>query len=161
MPRIFLFVLTLLLLISCSENLVVSKYKATEGGSWNKDNIMEFSFSDVDTLSSHDMFLNIRNDDTYPFSNLFIIAELNFPNGQTIRDTLEYEMARPDGQWLGKGYGSIKENKLWYKENIIFPVKGVYTLQLSQAMRKNGAADGIVELQGITDVGFEIEKASE
>ena len=67
-------------------------------------------------------------------------------------------MAMPDGKWLGKGYGSIKENKLWYKENIIFTVKGVYTLQISHAMRKNGKADGIMELEGITDVGFLIEK---
>ncbi|MGB5429116.1 MAG: gliding motility lipoprotein GldH, partial [Eudoraea sp.] len=38
------------------------------------------------------------------------------------------------------------------------PVKGVYTLQISHAMRKNGNADGIMELEGITDVGFLIEK---
>jgi gliding motility-associated lipoprotein GldH len=67
-------------------------------------------------------------------------------------------MATPEGEWLGQGYGSVKENKLWYKENIFFPVKGVYTLDISHAMRQNGKADGIQELQGITDVGFEIEK---
>jgi len=67
-------------------------------------------------------------------------------------------MANADGTWLGKGYGSIKENKLWYKENINFPVTGVYTVRIEHAMRKNGTVDGIVELPGIIDVGVEIEK---
>ncbi len=159
MLRSLTFLSLLLLTISCSENLVVSRYEATDSGNWNKDDIIEFSFSEIDTLSKHHMFLNIRNDDSYPYSNLFLIAELNFPNGKTIRDTLEYEMAKPDGQWLGKGYGSIKENKLWYKENIVFPVNGVYTLLVSHAMRKNGKVEGVVDLQGITDVGFEIERS--
>ena len=70
-------------------------------------------------------------------------------------------MALPNGQWLGKGYGSIKENKLWYKENIVFPSSGVYTLQISHAMRKNGNIEGIVDLEGITDVGFQIEKSNQ
>jgi gliding motility-associated lipoprotein GldH len=78
-----------------------------------------------------------------------------------VRDTLEYEMAKPDGQWLGTGYGSLKENKLWYKENVVFPSSGVYTLEISHAMRKNGQVDGIVELEGITDVGYLIEKSNQ
>ena len=69
------------------------------------------------------MFVNVRNDNSFPYSNLFLITEFEYPNGETFIDTLEYEMALPNGQWLGKGYGSIKENKLWYKENIVFPVK--------------------------------------
>ncbi len=144
---------------SCSDTLVVSQYHTVDAGKWNADQPMDFTFSEIDSLSRYDMFITIRNDDSYPYSNLFLIAEMGLPGGQTTRDTLEYEMALPSGEWLGKGYGSIKENKLWYKENIILPVNGIYTLQISHAMRKNGASDGIQELQGITDVGFEIEKS--
>jgi gliding motility-associated lipoprotein GldH len=147
-----------MLIYSCSDTLVVSQYKAVPGSSWNKDSPVEFTFSKVDTIDNHNMFILVRNDEQYPYSNLFLITELGFPNGETIRDTLEYEMATPAGEWLGKGYGSIKENKLWYKENIVFPVNGVYTLQISHAMRKNGSVNGISDLLGITDIGFEIEK---
>ncbi|MGI9551766.1 MAG: gliding motility lipoprotein GldH, partial [Aurantibacter sp.] len=126
---------------------------------WSKDSIVKFTFSEIDTLLNHNIFINVRNDQTFPYNNLFLIAELNYPSGESVRDTLEYEMALPDGTWLGKGYGSIKENKLWYKENIVFPSSGVYTLQLSHAMRKNGAVEGVANLEGITDVGFEIEKS--
>ena len=69
-------------------------------------------------------------------------------------------MALPDGQWLGKGAGSVKENKLWYKENISFPESGVYTLHIRHAMRRNGEVEGLALLKGITDVGLQIEKAN-
>jgi len=160
MSRNVYFFLVFVLMVSCSDGLVRSEYQATGGGSWDKNDIKEFTFSEIDSINKHHIFITIRNDDTFPYSNLFLIAELNFPNGKTFRDTLEYEMAEPNGQWLGKGYGSIKENKLWYKENIVFPLNGVYTLRLSHAMRKNGNVEGIVDLQGITDVGFEIEKSN-
>ncbi len=146
---------------SCDTEMVKSEFRATDGGAWNKDNSIEFSFSEMDTVQRHNMFINVRNDATFAYSNLFLIAELEFPTGETVKDTLQYEMALPDGTWLGKGYGSIKENKLWYKENIVFPTSGVYNLRISQAMRKNGSVNGVVNLEGITDVGFEIERSLE
>lgn len=148
------------LMVSCDGQTLISAYKSTDNGVWHKDSIMRFTFTDLDTLQPYNMFINVRNDQTYPYSNLFVIAELGFPNGDVVRDTLEYEMAARDGQWLGTGQGSLKENKLWYKENVVFPSSGVYTLELSQAMRKNGQVDGIVELEGITDVGYQIEKSN-
>jgi gliding motility-associated lipoprotein GldH len=106
------------------------------------------------------MFINVRNDDTFPYSNLFLITALTTPEGEVLQDTLEYSMALPDGSWLGKGSGSLKENKLWYKENIVFSSSGVYTLEVSHAMRKNGNISGVIGLDGITDVGLEITKSN-
>lgn len=148
-------------LFSCNSELVKSEFRATDSGAWNKDNTIAFSFSEIDTVQRHNMFINVRNDATFAYSNLFLIAELEFPTGETVKDTLQYEMALPDGTWLGKGYGSIKENKLWYKENVVFPTSGVYNVRISQAMRKNGSVNGVVNLEGITDVGFEIERSLE
>lgn len=150
-----------ILLFSCTDKLVVSDFQAIDDGEWHKDSILKFQFTDPDSIQSHNMFINIRNDNTYPYSNLFLIAEISFPDGKSVRDTLEYEMAKPDGEWLGKGYGSIKENKLWYKENIVFPYNGVYTVEVSQAMRRNGNSSGLAVLEGITDVGIQIEKSNE
>lgn len=160
MLRNVAFLLMCAVVTACNDNMVFSEYKATDKGYWSKDQTYKFTFSNLDTLNPRNLFINIRNDDAFPYRNLFLITELNFPDGITVKDTLEYEMALPDGQWLGKGYGNIKENKLWYKENIVLNVKGVYTLELSQAMRKNGEVDGIENLIGITDVGFQIEKSN-
>ena len=147
--------------VSCNNSLQYSRYKATSSGIWAKDDIVSFELAEMDSVRSHNMFIMIRNDNTFPYSNLFLIAQMTTPDETVIRDTLEYEMAAPDGRWLGKGAGSIHENKLWYKENIVFSPPGVYTIEISHAMRQNGKVEGIDNLIGITDVGIEIELTDE
>lgn len=159
MPKILVVFLLLAFLVSCDEGLVKSEFQSTDNAMWAKDDLIEFAFSEMDTIQEHDLFINVRNDNSFSYNNLFLIAELNFPDGESVTDTLEYEMALPDGTWLGKGYGSIKENKLWYKENIVFAADGVYILRISHAMRKNGDVNGVINLEGITDIGFEIVKS--
>ena len=158
MNRLIYLFLCACIFMSCTDTPVISEYKSLSGAVWNKDDVKEFTFSEMDSLKGYNVFINVRNDQNFPYSNLFLIASLHTPDGEVMQDTLEYNMALPDGTWLGKGSGSIKENKLWYKENIVFPTSGVYTLEISHAMRKNGNVSGIVGLEGITDVGIEITK---
>ena len=158
MPRILLIAIALLLGLSCTEQLAYFEYQPTDNGKWGKDQPMEFQFSDLDSTQTYNMYITLRNDEDYPYSNLFLIAEMTRPDGASERDTLEYEMADAQGKWLGTGYGSVKENKLWYKENIVFPVTGVYTVTVSHAMRRNGSVEGIEMLPGVLDVGLQIEK---
>jgi len=160
MRNFLFFILVMCCTISCTETLVKSEFKSTDNGIWAKNNNIDFNFSELDTLQKHDMFIHVRNDNSFQYSNLFLIAALQYPDGETVTDTLEYEMALPDGTWLGKGFGGVKENKLWYKENIVFPSSGVYTLNLSHAMRKNGNVNGVQNLDGIIDVGYEIVKSN-
>jgi len=158
MPRILLIGFSLLLGLSCTEQLAFFEYQSTKNGKWGKDQPMEFRFSDLDSTQTYNMYITLRNDEQYPYSNLFLIAEMTGPDGNSNRDTLEYEMADASGNWMGSGYGSVKENKLWYRENIVFPDSGVYTVTVSHAMRKNGSVEGIQELPGVLDVGLQIEK---
>lgn len=65
-------------------------------------------------------------------------------------------MAHPDGKLMGSG-GNIKENKLWYKQNVRFVEKGNYTFKIKQAMREFDEIDGLDNLDGILNVGLEIE----
>ncbi len=146
--------------ISCNRGLVFSEYSSLNKGTWASQDTISFAFSELDTTANHHLFLNIRNDESYEFSNLFLILQLEAPDGNIVVDTSEYKMALPDGQWLGKGAGSVKENKLWYKENISFSESGVYTLHIRHAMRRNGEVEGLAMLKGITDVGLQIEKAN-
>ncbi len=158
MHKALILILLALLTAACNQNISFSEYQSTSNGVWNLDDVKEFIVSDLDSVSQHQVFIMVRNDNSFPYSNLFLIAELNLPGGLTIKDTLEYEMAKANGEWLGKGRGSIYENKLWYKENVVFDSSGVYRVKISHAMRKNGEVEGVVNLPGITDVGLEIEK---
>lgn len=144
---------------SCDSKRVFDEYKSLPNY-WNKDSVLTFAVQGLDTTQTYNLFINIRNNNDYRYNNLFLITNMRFPNGKVIADTLEYEMARPDGTWLGEGFSEIKENKLWYKENVEFPENGTYELDIRHAMREIGKVEGIGELEGITEVGFRIEKSN-
>ncbi|GAA4275056.1 gliding motility lipoprotein GldH [Aquimarina gracilis] len=156
--RFILIVFTVISIIACDDKRVFDQYK-TVSEAWEMDEKVSFSLPELDTLKPYNLFINIRNNNLYRYSNLFLISEMKFPNGKVVTDTLEYNMAAPNGEWLGTGFTDLKENKLWYKENVIFAEKGIYTITLQHAMRKNGEVGGIYSLEGITDIGFRIENA--
>lgn len=148
----------IVLMVSCDSKRVFDEYNAINKEGWGINTPITFQFAVNDTLAEKNLFINIRNNKDYQFSNLFLITKMQFPDGQSMVDTLEYDMADNTGKFLGKGISDIKESKLFYKENIVFPATGAYSLAIFQAMRKSGEVDGISGLQGITDVGFRIEK---
>ena len=160
MHRRILAIWSLLLLASCGDNSVYHTYKNLPP-TWQRDSAVVFKVGELDSLTTYNAFVTVRNDNDYGYSNLFLITEMQSPNGKTVSDTLEYIMANPDGSWLGTGFGSVKENKLWYKENVRFDEQGTYTFSIRQAMRANGDVNGISELEGIRDVGLRIEKNKE
>lgn len=150
-------VLLILGFTSCDSNHLFDTYTSVPN-QWHKDSIIEFQVNPLDTISAFNLFINIRNNNNYKYSNLFLIVEMNYPNGKTVKDTLEYAMAKPNGELLGKGFSDVKENKLWYKEGVFFLENGNYNIKIQHAMRKNGTIRGIENLQGITEVGFRVEK---
>jgi gliding motility-associated lipoprotein GldH len=151
------FLALVLLFVSCDENVFFDEYQEFDG-TWKKNKKATFTFNQNDTKSAFNLFLNIRNNNDYPYNNLFVIVNLNQPNGQVIVDTLEYEMAAPDGTLLGTGFSDIKESKLEYKSNYSFPKAGKYTVEIKQALRKTGSVKPDVDLKGVTEIGFRIEK---
>ncbi|PQJ77142.1 gliding motility lipoprotein GldH [Polaribacter glomeratus] len=156
--RGFGFLILFLFLVSCNDKIEFTQYKSVSSSSWQANKNISFEFDVVDTILPKDLFINIRNTNAYPFSNLYVITELNFPNGNKIVDTLQYEMTDETGAFLGKGFAEIKENKLYYKEQKVFPKSGKYLLNIRHAMRKNGAVNVIPFLEGVQDVGLSIEK---
>lgn len=155
--KIFTYLIFLFLMVACDKNRVYEEYQ-TVGKVWHKDSVIVFDIKNIDTTRSYNLFINLRNNNQYPFSNIFLITEFNFPNGKVLVDTLEYKMTTPIGEWLGQGFSDLKENKLWYRENVRFPYSGTYLFRVRQAVRKAGSVKAVDELPGITDVGLRIEK---
>ena len=151
------FGLLLLGLASCDSNRVFDEYQSVPN-TWHKDSVIAFNITPPDSLKPYNLFVNLRNTSDYKYSNLFLIVEMNFPNGKRVKDTLEYVMAKPSGEFLGTGFTDVKENKLWYKEGVVFSEDGVYKVNIQHAMRENGKIKGVETLEGITDIGFRIEQ---
>ena len=147
----------LFLVCSCDKARVFDEYKELNG-TWNKDSILSFNFEQKDTVSRYNLFVTTRTNNNYPYNNLFLIVQMEQPGTKLTKvDTLEYQMANPDGSLLGDGFSDIKESKLWYKEKLNFPKPGKYTVTIKQAVRQAGKVAGVQELDGITEVGLRIE----
>ena len=136
---------------SCQEDRYFEQSMKIPDGIWKTDHILPFSVMIPDTLSSYDLYIDVRNDISYPYSNLYIFFTTVFPNGLTTRDTIECQLAQPDGKWLGAGMGSIRSNRFLFQEGIRFSIAGTYRFELEQAMR-------VPELKGIRDIGIRINK---
>lgn len=151
-----LVILVTLALASCDKHRVFDEYQSLPN-SWNRDSIVTFKVNDLDTAKTYDLFINIRNTNDYKYRNLFLVTGIKTPDGKEIIDTLEYEMAYPDGTWMGEGFNDTKASKLWYKSQTKFEESGTYQFEIRQAMRENGERQGIENLKGITEVGLRIE----
>ena len=154
----FVFFLLLSLMISCGDHSEFNQYKTLENSSWKFEERIIFNFEVKDTIVPKNLFIHIRNNKAYEFSNLYLITALKLSNNMVVIDTLQYEMTTASGKFLGEGFSEVKENKLFYKERKVFPRSGAHSLEIRHAMRRNGTVNGVEFLKGIQDVGFSIEK---
>lgn len=145
---------------SCDDTIEFIQFEPIENAAWDTSKKVTFDFSIQDTISPKNLFIHVRNTGEYPFSNMYVITTLTFPDETKVIDTLHYEMADATGKFLGKGIADSKESKLFYKEQKIFPKAGNYKFQIRQAMRKNGEVKPLQKLHGIQDIGFSIEKVN-
>lgn len=147
--------LACLFFLQCTKNKEVYYEILKLNGAWNTNNKLEFNFENTNTIQKN-IYILIRNNKKYPFSNLYLITTLEFKSGKIICDTLEYKMSDKNGDWLGKGLSNIKESVLWYKEKT-FLEKGLVKIKIEHAVRKNGFVNGLEELKGIEEVGLIVE----
>jgi gliding motility-associated lipoprotein GldH len=141
-----------ILFSSCDKSRVYEKDVKIPKFEWDMNNPLTFEVPITDTISSYNMYFNIRNASGYSFSNLFLFFTVRAPDGKRERDTVEIKLADETGRWLGSGLGDIWDNKVLFKENFRFPVSGTYFFEMEQAMRVN-------PLLYIMDAGIRIEYA--
>lgn len=142
---------TLLMMTSCDPSRVFDEYQTIPGAVWEKDTTWAFSFNIARTTQNNNIWFNVRNDQNYEFSNLWLFVTLEAPSGKAVTDTVQLLLADPAGKWLGKGFSGVYDNRLIFRRNVFFPESGRYTLYVRHGMRP-------VTLRGITDMGIRIEK---
>jgi gliding motility-associated lipoprotein GldH len=123
----------------------------TEAG-WSASDVKTFRFDITDTLSKHEFFIDLRHDQTYPFSNLYLFVDFDFPNGRQRRDTVLCELADARGAWLGTGSGPVVDHRIGFLSATAFPLSGAYEISVAHAMRRD-------PLPGLLDVGFRLERS--
>jgi gliding motility-associated lipoprotein GldH len=144
---------SLILLISCNSNVVYTDSRVMPENIWKLPDIPAFRFEVSDTLNSNNVFFTIRTGSKYPFRNIYLFTTAISPDGKSITDTLQYNLADEKGNWYGKGFGDIHELNLPYKSNVFFPQKGTYQFKIQHGMR-------VEDLKDVYDFGLRIEKIS-
>ncbi len=142
----------LLILASCNNNSE-QVFMNNLNGKWDKKAEQKFDFNIKDAQNPKNIIFVVRNNNDYPYSNIRLIV--NFLDKKTkikSTDTLNYILAKPSGEWLGKGFGDTKEILFQYKLNYKFPGNGDYSIGIVQAMRNDN-------LPGIEDIGVKLETA--
>jgi gliding motility-associated lipoprotein GldH len=151
-PIFFILLVFLVHSRSCDSDMVYDQYITLEQGSWSWNDAIEFKADISDTISMHNIYLQLRHTVDYPMSNLYMFVHVKGPSGQHLTDTINMILAEPDGKWTGKGNGTIRELMLLYRKQTQFSIPGTYIFTLEQAMRQ--------EELPVTDLGVRIERSN-
>ncbi len=146
-----LFFTIVFLLFNCGNHSLVNESMNVDENSWDVNQKLKIDINIDDTSSTYNFYINVRNTADYKYSNFFLFIKTTFPDGKTAIDTLECILADISGKWIGKGNDKIKDNRILFKKDAIFPAKGKYVFEIEHAMR-----DKIIS--GIKSVGLQIEK---
>ena len=136
---------------SCGSDTVYNEFQPIRNIIWKKQDTYFFNFEIKDNSVAYDVSLQLRNNDTYPYQNLWILSEEEQPSGVSAKDTIEYMIADDYGKWTGSGI-TLFQGHILLRKNHHFPDTGKYTISIQHGMRDN-------ELTGIKDIGLFIEKS--
>jgi gliding motility-associated lipoprotein GldH len=141
----------LLMLVSCRKKTEYEEFVAIPDA-WNNRNLVHFNVNITDTVTPQNVYISVRHSGKSEFSNLYLFVTAESPDGNSKRDTVEMALADVHGKWQGKGAASVFTLYYPYKTNIRFPVAGIYSFTIEQAM-------WIRDLKNISNIGLMIEKA--
>ena len=118
---------------------------------WDVNNRVPFDVTVNDTTGIYAIGMNLRHLENYRYSNLYVFLHTTMPNGNKTLDTIQCLLATPEGRWVGKGSGSMRDVRVVLNPNLRFPLEGSYHFEIEQAMREP-------VLKGISDIGLFIEQ---
>jgi gliding motility-associated lipoprotein GldH len=154
MKKASLIIMVVILSLSCDRQRVFEQFRSIQVQTWNSNDVLHFNVDINDTTTAHNVLISVRNTGEYEYSNLYLFVTAHSPNGSQVRDTVEITLADAHGKWLGKGAASVFTLYYPYRQNIRFPLRGIYQFDLEQAM-------WIKDLKHISNIGLRIEKTGE
>ena len=149
--KLLLTSLVVVMMTACNRNDIFFQYTAVNPEGWSKDSLYGFDVEIADTASLYNVYVNVRNNGTYSYQNLWIFLAKTSPDKGLERDSIELYLADQRGKWLGSGMGSVHNMPVLYQENVLFHKAGIYHYSLVHGMRDT-------LLMGIHDIGIRVEK---
>ena len=124
LKKISFILLIVTILSSCvNKNVIFDESVVISNAAWNNQDFPYFDVNVEDTTSAYNFYLNIRHLENYRYSNFYMFLHTTFPDGNQTHDTIELVLSYPDGRWIGKGSGSMRDNNILLNNNLHFPAK--------------------------------------
>jgi len=151
LARLLLVFSLAMILYSCGQKDFFVRNYPVENELWPVEHFYRFEVPVTDTSGVYNIYLQVRNDGRYEYSNLWLFVRTNSPTGASLRDTVECRLADEHGRWAGRGSGGRFSLEIPLRYRVRFPNPGLYLFEIDHGMRDQ-------ELKYITDIGLRIEK---
>ncbi len=116
----FLTVTAALALTSCDNSRVFEATSPIDEKGWDKLVKVPFEAEITDTNRVYNLQFDLRIDDDYPYSNMYVLLRQTTPDSVRSMEMLHFTLADDAGKWLGKGLGDIHTYRLPAKQNMRF-----------------------------------------
>jgi gliding motility-associated lipoprotein GldH len=151
------FILLTLFVSACNDDRIYEKNFDFKDRFWPVSQTPEFQFDITDTKVNYNLYCNLRNTVSFPYTRLFINYYLQDSSGVQLQKKMttaflfDQHSGKPQG---ASGLGDIYDHRIPLLKDYQFPHTGKYTIRFEQFMRTDS-------LQGVLAVGLRVEKASD
>lgn len=149
----FIFLFELIFFACSDSSVIIDDTSSFPESGWIQKQPIRFNVEVADSLSSYSAYVVVRQNNAYPFYNLYFSPSIVDDQGITIQKGLaEAILYDPKtGKPKGAGFGDIYEKKFLVYPNLKFPKPGKYQIQVAQSMR-------VDTLAGMVSFGLLLEK---
>ena len=144
------------LIIGCKDESTIHSVYIETNGFWSKDEPIKASLEISESPIDIYLFLKINED--YPFSNIYLLSNLK-NNNLNLTDTISFRFDEAENKNLLSKQTRIKTFKIPIHKNI--NVSGETLVEVSHAVRYIDSVGAVMKLQGILDVGILVNKSNE
>jgi len=152
----FILISIYFIILGCNNNPSIHSSHIEKNGFWLKNNPIN---ANVEIRESPvDIYLVLKLNDEYPFSNIHLLSKLE-NNDVKIIDTISYNFNDSKNRTILSKQIRIKTFKIPIFSNI--DTKGETLLEVTHAVRFIDSIRPVIKLEGILDVGILINKSNE
>lgn len=150
----FFFIVAGIGMAACNSEPVIHRSYPVPAFSWSQKDSLSWEIPITDSLATYEVFIEVRNDNSYEYRNLALEILEWTPDSTLIRcDTLNLQLTDKNGRWAGDGWGSLYQNSFVYEKQKRFNQTGTYRYAILPAMTDK-------RLSGIQSIGLKINKTT-
>jgi gliding motility-associated lipoprotein GldH len=151
MKKFGLFLLSMILLVSCNSKKIFENYQDIENMKWSRDKVVTFEVDIEDTSTPFNVELAIRHTSYYVWANLKVNLTTIYPSGEERTRDYDFFLRNEDGSFKAEGAGDLWDISFPLLDKINFSETGKYIFKIQNIMPQP-------ETDDIMQVGLVVKK---